>query len=150
MNKTQIVLMTIVCLALGAPVTARSLKCPQVIEYKDTQQFGVVVVQENGLDADQTRDYAHRRAAQLTIDNGYRYFVIEQERTVKIAKTRSPNQFPVNLYQQVVIEEGRGPTNDTFSMKIKNGYQVLFQCFEEASHPGAIDAAAYLKIHCNE
>ena len=84
----------------------------QVLEYQtDDTEFAVVVVQD-GISGSQAQKMARQRAAEITVQNGYRYFTIDSEQATEITQP-DPNwantqAFPTNLYQEKIVEKDFG------------------------------------------
>lgn len=77
-----------------------------VIEYQiQGNRYAVVIVREKGMSVSQARKMAQQRAAEMTVVEGNRYFVIESETQVQaVQSSGSGNQFYTNMYQELIVE----------------------------------------------
>ncbi len=84
-----------------------------LIEYQvDADRYAVIVVHD-GVSSSEAKKIAKVRAAEITVQNGGRYFTIDsQTDEIQVAKTGSawPNdsKFNQNLYQELIIEKDFG------------------------------------------
>jgi len=124
----------------------------QVISYaQGDNRFVVLVVQDNGVTRAQAKRAAREKAAQVTLDNGYRYFTVESEREVQVTKTDRPPgaDMPTNLYQEQIIEGGFGretlERQGPYPTETYPAIRLTFACYQDKPFfRNAIDAKALL------
>lgn len=140
------------CFILAAACSSGSINSvasKQLIEYQsDENSYVVVVPQDESLSLSEAKRIARQRAAEMTVDKGYRYFAIESEGEVQVLKTNrdgpSSQDFPTNMYNELIIENNFGkdslqrkfPPTSTFS----SGYRIVFRIQTDGSSRGSIDA----------
>ena len=126
------------------------------IEYNiDDNKYAVVVVQDEGISSSEAKKYAMQRAAEMTIKNGYRYFVVDSESEVYVAKSNkeSPSEpsMPRNIYYELIQSGDFGrdlmPPEDLATVAQCPGYRVVFSCFNEKASRKAVDACKYADCH---
>jgi hypothetical protein len=123
-----------------------------VIEYQvSDNEYAVVIVQEKGMSEGAARKAAKQRAAELTVEHGYRYFTIEKEQKTQVVqsdKSWPDNKgFYNNMYQELIIEEdfGRaslarqgGPSAQTYPAT-----RVVFKMFVDKPAGKSYNACNY-------
>lgn len=114
--------------------------------------FAVVYVDEDeSATPEQAKNYAMQRAAEITVEYGYRYFIIDQQQSVVVAKsTPNNNRFPGNLYQELIVEGDFGPNHERnlpSPTGMYSGYKLMITCSKNKAAKGAIDACTITK--CN-
>lgn len=110
--------------------------------------FAVIYVDtQNDATEKQAKQFAMTHAAELTVQKGYRYFQIESEKPVMVAKADpQKDPMPGNLYQEKIIERdfGVGPfqRDGTASPKagMYSGYKIVIHCSKKKPAGKAIDA----------
>lgn len=125
----------------------------QTIEYQvQENQYAVVIVEDEGITAEQAKKLARQKAAEITVQNGGRYFTIVSEQPTQVIKSEHPwpdNQaFPQNMYQELIIEKNfnrqrlqqeQGPSENLY-----NAYRLVFNISEKESRH-SIDACTLTK-----
>src|SRR5579871_551004 len=77
----------------------------QVMSYAaNDNEFIIIVVEDNGITKSDAKIAAKQKAAEVTLDNGYRYFSILAESQIIVMKSSETTQFPGNLYQELIIQ----------------------------------------------
>ncbi len=107
----------------------------QVYSYPlQDQQYVILVVEDDGVDEERAKKAAMQKAAQVSLDNGYRYFSILSEKTIEVVKLSGgkTSQVPGNLYQEKIIEKD-------FSKKALE---------QDSSFPSGTYPAYRLEIEC--
>ena len=138
-------------IACFAPLNgfAFSAEDQRVIEYQvGGNEYGVVVVQEEGTNLSQAKQLALKKAAQITQENDFRYFTIEKEDVVRALSTDNPsysNQPPPHNKYYVMIESenfGRAQFEDQTPAQtgVYPAYRILFKCYAEKPSQEAIDS----------
>ncbi len=108
----------------------------QLIDYQVDNTTYAVVVPSNEMTLAEAKRLARQRAAQVTVDKGYRYFSIKEEGEVQIVQASQSENFPSNLYYDLIIQ------NNTQSKapgppKQSTAYRLVFMLEPES---GSIDA----------
>ena len=148
--KLVISLFAIIAL-LGTCTTPRStlVMDNQTIEYQvKGNQYVVVVAQDGGVTEGQAKEQARKRAAEITVRNGARYFTIDSEERAQVTKSdqKWPNNqaFYGNMYQELIIERDFGrnriQAGDASSTNLYPAYRMVFQIFKEKPSGKSIDA----------
>ncbi len=123
----------------------------RTIQYQIEGNRYAVVVAEDGISEGQAKEEAVKRAAQVAVDNGYRYFVVDSESEVSMMKSNqgfpSPGSRPTNLYYELIQSGnfGREPIDQPQpSMEnLYSGWRIQFSCYKERPSRKAIDACQY-------
>ena len=120
-----------------------------VIEYQiQGNRYAVVIVREKGMSVDQARKMARQRAAEMTVVEGNRYFVIESETDVQaVQSSGSQDQFYTNMYQELIVE-GDYSKQQTQAEQPVSAYtypalRVVFTMVPDKSTPKSVDACKY-------
>lgn len=148
---------TLLLLALAAGCvkpTRWQIQVPssQIVSYQSQDhRYVIIVVQDNGVTAAQAKETARRNAAQVTLDNGYRYFSIVSEKQVQVAKSDpgQGSQFPGNLYQELIVEKQFGretlEREQPSPIDIYPATRIEIECYSEKPFmKNTIDAQAFL------
>jgi hypothetical protein len=111
-------------------------------------QYGVVAVQESGMSASDVRKKAMQRAAEVTVSNGARYFVIQKEQQTQIVQSDKSDQnaFGGNMYQELIIEHDFGKeslSKQTPNAGVRPALRLVFQIYKDKPNAKAIDACKY-------
>lgn len=120
-----------------------------VLDYQiQGQKYAVVVIQEGGMSEMDARNLAVKRAAEITVEHGNRYFVIDSESKTQVVQSENAaDPFYGNLYQEKIIEKDFGkdqiskqnsPTAD-----IVPGLRIVFVMYQDKPSFRAIDACRY-------
>lgn len=112
----------------------------RIVEY-DTKnkEFTLVVIKDNDLSNAQARQLALKRAAELTVQKGFRYFIIRSEEEVYFMQGKenwpSPYDFPQNLYEEEIIERGfnreRFIQKDETDSRPRPALKLKVECLKE-------------------
>ncbi len=122
------------------------------IEYRiEDGSYAIVVPQKEGCSQEQAKQLAMKRAAELAKSYNYRYFTVEHEGPVQVARTtQSPGaNAPRNLYyesiqsgnfgrEQIMQESQQYP-------QILPAYKIIIQCYQDHPPASAIDVCDTLK-----
>jgi len=123
----------------------------QTIHYQVEGNKYAVVIVEDGVSQKEAKEYAMKKAAEVARDNGYRYFTIESEGEVAVAKSEkdfpSEQSMPRNLYYELIqsgnFGRDRVTSGDVAPVGMYNGYRMVFSCYKEAPSGRAVDACKY-------
>jgi hypothetical protein len=124
------------------------------IDYRiRNNQYAVVYVDSSSKASESTmRKKAMQRAAEITKDHGYRYFSVEDEQSVYVGRSYSPEQGPpTNLYQELIVERGfsRDRYNSDMSSYRRSGifpaYKMTIRMYEDKPARNAEDVCKYTK-----
>ena len=117
------------------------------IEYQLQGDQYVVVVAMDGLTESKAKEWAKKRAAEITVDQGGRYFTIDSMDTTLVAK---PNQVPENqrfygnMYQELIIEKDfdrdRLMAEQNPNTNIYSAIRLVFTTYSKKPNSKAIDA----------
>jgi len=81
-----------------------------VIDYTDEKDEYTVVALKTGKTNKTAKERALKRAAELSYDNGYKYFMVLDETTVSVIPGKegwpSAYDFPQNLYEEEIVQKG--------------------------------------------
>jgi hypothetical protein len=126
----------------------------QTIQYQTGQdQFAIVIVQEDGMSDQAARELAMKKAAQLTLDKEYRYFILEsQGQVMAMSPSGSNYQAPRNLYYEL-IQSGDfsrdqfsdSPANET---QTYTGFRIMIRCYKQ--NPGSKGVDACTLVECKK
>jgi len=113
----------------------------EMIEYKlQPGQYAVVVVLDNRVTLDLAKKAARRRAAELAVNGGYRYFLIQSETQTRVVKQRASLE---NEAEEMFIE-GDFRNGQFASSSINeaafSALKVVFQCFDKKPKGKSINA----------
>lgn len=121
----------------------------QTLEYQiEGNKYAVVIVQDDGISSAQAKKYARQRAAEITVEKGYRYYTIDSEQETQVMKSDKqwPNNqdFHQNLYQELIIEQDFGRE----SLQRRSGsiermypaFRMVFQVYQEKPIGRSVDA----------
>lgn len=125
----------------------------QTIEYEKGSQYVVVVVETNGVTEEDAKKYAEKRAAEMTVAKGGRYFQVVSQQQTKVVKSDKswPNSqaLPQNLYQELIVEQDFGRESlkrrDLPSSSVYPAYRLVFEIKED---PSGIDACGI--VNCKK
>lgn len=129
----------------------------QAIEYRvQGNQYGVVIVQDQGISDAEAKKQAMQRAAQLTQKNNYRYFEVEKEEKVQVASTKnsaySNPSMPSNLYYGLIQSDNFGRDGSSDQNLSQTGlypaFRIIFRCYQEKPSSDAIDSCTL--VDCNQ
>jgi hypothetical protein len=124
----------------------------QVIEYQlEGGQYAVIVVMD-GISPLEAKKMARQRAAEITVQQGGRYFVIDSEQDTQVIKSDEEmdhHRFYGNMYQELIIEndfdrdrlryQGLPATN------LYSAYRLVFTFYKIKPSFKAIDACSIIK-----
>ncbi len=100
----------------------------EMIEYRlQAGQYAVVVILNDGVTLDQAKKVARRRAAELAVSGGFRYFLIQSETEMQVMKSKV-----LEAFNEEIIIEGNFATAQLERPKetVYSALRVVFQCFE--------------------
>jgi len=129
----------------------------RVIQYQiSSEEFGVVVVQKEGMSEKDAKNYAMQKAAETAQKYNYQYFVIQTEGQVMVTNTKSSQtpeqQMPRNMYYELFQSDnfGRQPMdqNTIPQAGLYPAYRIVFKCSKSMPVSGGIDACKV--IDCNK
>ncbi|MDE3046177.1 MAG: hypothetical protein KGJ02_05995 [Verrucomicrobiota bacterium] len=120
-----------------------------VIEYPaQDDQYTIVIVQDKISDS-VARKMARQKAAEITVKEGNRYFVMVSEQKIQVVRPDAPRA-PGNMYQELIMQDSFGqeslgqdvgPNGAVFP-----GLRVVFQTYEDKPEgQDWIDACKYTK-----
>lgn len=139
---------------LGAIIYAKkdSIK-DRIVEY-DTKnkEFSIVVIKDKDLDDATAKKYAIKRAAELTVKKGYRYFEIRSEEDILYMQGKkgwpSTYDVPQDLYEEEIIERGfnreRFIQKDEADSSPRPALRFKIECVREETRV-SYDACDYTK-----
>lgn len=146
MNRCWIV----VCFIIAAACGPGSIASAQFLEYQVDDSSYAVVVPEDHISEEEAKSLAYKRAAQIAVKKGYRYFSIESEGEVQVLQSNKRlSAYPSNLYHDLIIEGNNSPPQPELSSPPINmaGYRLVFQLQEEGSSQGTVDACTLTECH---
>lgn len=91
-------------------------------------RFGVIVAEDQELSKAEAQKHALIIAAALTHENGFRYFIVDSETQVVLAKK---DKGPPNAYVGIKIYYERMPSGEKSSSNMVPGHQIEFSCLKE-------------------
>lgn len=120
-----------------------------IIEYQLDGNQHVVVVVMDGVSQGEARQIARRKAAELVVAQGDRYFTIDVEQQTEVVKSEDIPQnqrFHNNLFQELIIEgdfnrERIGRPLTPMSEKYP-AIRMVFSSYRERPSKSAIDACS--------
>lgn len=82
---------------------------PQVVDYaQDDGNIVLLVVQPQGMDPQEARQMALKRAAEISVENGYHYFRVVSEYETQVVQAQGNGQgnegYTTNMYQEYIVE----------------------------------------------
>ncbi len=83
----------------------------QIVSYQTGEnQFTILAIVDHDVSKPQAKEAARQKGAQMTLENGFRYFSIVSEDETQVVKTSSGAnaQVPGNLYQELIVEKQFG------------------------------------------
>lgn len=142
MRRTLICLLllfTATCQHSGPQRFAGGVPAAQVVSYPahSEGQYVILSVQDNGVGPGASKKAAMHKAAEITVQNGYRYFSIVSEKDVRVAKTSEMqgSQQPGNLYQELIIEKDFGrkslEQDGRVATRTYPAYRLTIECYRE-------------------
>jgi hypothetical protein len=125
-----------------------SSEISKVMEAENSNDsYTLVYVDTSNAGSKAARKAILKRAAETTVDHGYRYFVIDSEEAVMVSYSgeqlpADSGYFPDNL-DEVIIQRNFGKRSTSSSPESYPGYQIIFH-FSQDSHLGKTkDACKY-------
>ena len=121
----------------------------QIIEYQvNERRFAVVVVEDGSVSESDAKNMARQRAAEITVDKGFKYFKVISEQETEVTKSDRPfpdNQaYYQNMYQELIIEGDFDKRRlESRSIPSENTYpaiRLVFQCFEKKPWGSSVEA----------
>lgn len=135
--KLSVIISCLVC--FGGMLYAQS---PSInhnyIEYQiDEGQYGVIYFESYGESLEQTEEKALLRAAEVTLEEGYLYFHIDQAEEVLVAHSGDPVSIPQSTFDDENYSmQGARPAG------VYTGVKLTFTCTNTPSKQ-SYDAAAW-------
>lgn len=122
----------------------------RIVEYNTNNKHFTIVVIKDDLSDERAKKYALKRAAEITVQKGYRYFIIKAEENVFFMRGKKdwPNayDFPQDLYQEEIIEKGfnreRFIEKDETDSSPKPALRLKIECTETKTE-SSFDACKY-------
>ena len=115
----------------------------QIVSYPTRDnQFVILAVEDRGVGSAQAKDAAMRKAAQVTLDNGYHYFIVDSEDEIQVMKAPPSESYedPARVYQELPAGKGQANNQDTLP-----AIRLLIDCFtQKPAMINSIDAQKYL------
>lgn len=125
----------------------RNPAAAQIMDYQTQENQHVVVVVLEGITPSQAKEIARQRAAELTVQQGNRYFVIESENEAILMRSNTGDyqNFSGNLYEELIIEKGMGKESQTRGMagqgtSSSKVFRLTFSSYAEKPPFQSIDA----------
>jgi hypothetical protein len=136
------------CFILGSCFAGGQDFEQSTLEYNlKEHQYAVLVVIEDGKSSpEEVQKYLKKRAAEITLEKGYRYFVINHEDQVSVAKSNKNEDTsgPSNLYYDLIQEGDFGRQQLDSQGETTSGlypaYRLVFTCYQDKPNGKAIDA----------
>jgi len=115
--------------------------------------FAVIYVNGDEKVSGKAKKYAMKRAAEIAVQNDFRYFTIDSEKEVMVARSDTENgqRFPGNMYQELIVEGDFEPTPDYRTRNLPPatglypGYKLNITCYKEKPGMRAVDACKLTK-----
>lgn len=134
--KSSFFLLGILALC-GSCVSQQDLKTSvaddEMIEYKvKPGQYAVVVILDETVTLDQARKAARKRAAELAVSGGYRYFLVQSETEMRVMKQRAmlEKENDEEMYVEGDFGQGQIAVSSTHEA-VFPALRVVIQCFEQ-------------------
>ena len=115
-------------------------------------KYSVVYVELEETSSEDALRYALVHAAEMTHKNGYRYFTVDSEQEIVVARSKSKNKsMNSNIFQELIIENDMRMNSIERKSSPSNlitypGLKILFTCYKERPEKGdAIDACSIIK-----
>jgi hypothetical protein len=113
----------------------------------DPNKYAVIVIQDD-ISEEIAKKEAMRKAAEMTLANGYRYFVIESESEAMAARSNSDNfnRQPANIYYELIqsgnfgrerVDQPQPPMGEAIP-----GWRIEFSTYKDPVTNG-VDACQY-------
>jgi hypothetical protein len=122
----------------------------QIIEYQEDGGKYVVVVVMDGISQSEARKMARKRAAEIVVGRGDRYFTIDEEQETQVIKSEdipSNQRFYGNMYQELIIEKDFGKSAVTRqTLPMSNTYpavRMVFTSYKEKPSGKSFDACKF-------
>lgn len=104
----------------------------EMIEYRlQPGQYAVVIILDEQTTLEKARKAARRRAAELALSGGYRYFLIQSETTMRVIRQLAKME---PSREEMIIEGDFGPAQlaaSSANESVVPALRVVFQCFEK-------------------
>jgi len=122
-----------------------------VVSQTSSREFILIYVNKSKISRSKARKKALQKAAEVTVDEGYRYFTIDEERVVQIASSNGNyEEQPRNYYQEKIIESDFGSNREARSKtlpstRVYSGYKIKISCYKQKPFKKAKDACRYTR-----
>lgn len=128
----------------------------QFIEYQlEGDQYAVVVVMD-GISVSEAKKMARQRAAEITAQQGDRYFVIDSEQETQVIKSDDSldnQRFYGNMYQELIIEKDFNRDRLRYqgvpNTSMYSAYRLVFTSYKTKPGYRAIDACKMTRCSDN-
>ena len=145
MKKTISILLAIaIVIIVWVALPKSTAKLPLIKKQISENQYTIIVVNKTDESPENLKYSLMQKAAEVTQEHGYRYFVIEKQEAVYVVRT-TPNQQPFygDMYEELIIQRDFGTSSldkqvppDTSTCE---GLKMTFGCYEEKP----VDMKAY-------
>ncbi|MBS0626350.1 MAG: hypothetical protein JSS32_09900 [Verrucomicrobia bacterium] len=124
----------------------------QLIDYPiQNDRYAIIVVEEGGISSSQARKMAMQRAAELTVESGNRYFTIESDQKIQVAKSGRPwpdQDANGNTYQEIIIQQNFGKDGPEKDMPqtgetMVPALRLIIQCYSAKPSQKSYDACKW-------
>ena len=126
-------------------------KTPEVIEYQIFETQYAVVIPVYKKSRALAQKMAMQRAAEITVEEGYRYFTVDEEALVDVAKSEDlgMDNFHENAYQEVIIDRNftrKELLESQETINIYSGIRIVFTMYQDKPTTGtSVDACKLTK-----
>jgi hypothetical protein len=113
-------------------------KGDEMIEFRlQPGQYAVIVIMNDTMTLKEARKTAWRRSAEVAVKEGYRYFLVQSETTMRVMK----HQAMLDAKQQEIYIEGEfTKTASSIDRVVFPALKVVFQCYEKKPKGKSIKA----------
>src|SRR3989344_598892 len=106
MNNKKIILLSIMFVFIGCRSDS-SFKTNAFHYQLENNRYAVVIVQE-GISQEEAEKEAMKKAADITLVHGYKYFMIDAKTKVQVIKTDKKSAQPTNIYYELIQNDNFG------------------------------------------
>ncbi len=116
-------------------------------------RFSLILAYERAISRERALKALFKRASEITLERGFRFFIISlEEEVLLVKKGTSYAELPSNLYQEKIIE-GDGPRGsegeDIPKVGVFKGYKVEIRCLHK-KEKGAKEPCKYVNCQKRE
>lgn len=118
------------------------------LEYQlSSDQYAVIVLPKDSASDAQSKKAALQHAAKMTLQRGFRYFIVQSEGTVFVASSQSEEGalMPRDMYYDIIQRQGDKTFHEQYSKQtgqIRPGYRLAFTCSKTKESLQAVDACS--------